>query len=349
MVAPLITINKNAAKEKQRRARVGLSNTGMKPAENESGQSARRCTAKPGKTQMTHRYQNDELQLVERGAEIKPMARIWKNPLTCVGILLLFSFVLLASSAQVLAPSNPASIDLLHRLSSPAHGHLFGTDELGRDVLSRVIFGARLSLLVAGSVVACSLTLGIVLGGIAGYYGGAIDTVINTFAMNAFMAMPGILLAIAFVAFLGPGVFNLILALSIGGWVGYARLVRAQVLAVKEREFVESARALGASDLRIFVRHILPNILQPLIVQSAIGMAGAVLAEATLSFLGLGVPPPTASWGSMLDEARSHLFDAPHLVLFPALAVMLCVLCFNFLGDALRDYLDPRTRLSLGL
>jgi peptide/nickel transport system permease protein len=163
------------------------------------------------------------------------------------------------------------------------------------------------------------------------------------------MAMPGILLAIAFVAFLGPGIINLILALSIGGWVGYARLVRAQVLAVREREFVEAARALGASNLRIFIQHILPNIIQPLIVQSAIGMAGAVLAEATLSFLGLGVPPPTASWGSMLDEARSHLFDAPHLVIFPALAVMLCVLCFNFLGDALRDYLDPRTRMTLGL
>jgi len=131
--------------------------------------------------------------------------------------------------------------------------------------------------------------------------------------------------------------------------VGYARLVRGQVLAVREREFVEAARALGASDLRIFVRHILPNIVQPLIVQSAIGMAGAVLAEATLSFLGLGIPPPAASWGSMLDGARSHLFDAPHLVIFPALAVMLCVLAFNFLGDALRDYLDPRTRLTIGL
>ena len=275
--------------------------------------------------------------------------RLLKQPLACIGILLLVSFLLLALLAPVIAPANPAAIDLLHRLSSPGSGHLLGTDELGRDVLSRVIFGARLSLLVAVCVVTCSLTLGIVLGGIAGYFGGVMDTAINTFAMNAFMSMPGILLAIAFVAFLGPGIVNLILALSIGGWVGYARLVRAQVLAIREREFVEAARALGASNLRIFVRHILPNIIQPLIVQSAIGMAGAVLAEATLSFLGLGVPPPTASWGSMLDEARSHLFDAPHLVLFPALAVMLCVLCFNFLGDALRDYLDPRTRLSLGL
>ena len=148
-------------------------------------------------------------------------------------------------------------------------------------------------------------------------------------------------MAIAFVAFRGPGIFNLVLALSLGGWVGYARLVRGQVLAAREREFVEAARALGASDLRIIVRHILPNIIQPVIVQAAIGMAGAILAEATMSFLGLGVPPPTASWGAMLNDGRAHLFDAPHLVLFPALAVMLAVLSFNFIGDALRDYLDP--------
>jgi peptide/nickel transport system permease protein len=167
--------------------------------------------------------------------------------------------------------------------------------------------------------------------------------------MNAFMALPGILLAIAFVAFLGAGLVNLVLALSIGGWVGYARLVRAQVLSVREREFVEAARALGAKDLRIFVRHILPNIVQPILVQAAIGMAGAVLAEATLSFLGLGIPAPAASWGSMLNDARPHLFDSPHLVVFPAIAVMLCVLSFNFLGDALRDYLDPKTRLAIGI
>ena len=275
--------------------------------------------------------------------------RVISQPLAAAGLLLLVLFAAMALLAPLLAPANPAAIDLLHRLASPSAAHWLGTDELGRDILARIIFGARLSLLVAVSVVACSLSLGIILGGIAGYYGGAIDTALNIFAMNAFMALPGILLAIAFVAFLGPGLINLILALSIGGWVGYARLVRGQVLAVREREFVEAARALGASDLRIFSRHILPNIVQPLIVQSAIGMAGAVLAEATLSFLGLGVPPPTASWGSMLNDARSHLFDAPHLVVFPAIAVMLCVLSFNFIGDALRDYLDPRTRMSIGL
>jgi peptide/nickel transport system permease protein len=279
--------------------------------------------------------------------------RAWRllrrQPLAAIGIVLMFSFALMALFAPLLAPCNPAALDLAHRLAPPSAAHWLGTDELGRDILSRIVFGARLSLTVAVSVVGLSFLLGLIFGGIAGYYGRWIDISINTFMMNAFLALPGILLAIAFVAFLGPGLFNLILALSIGGWVGYARLVRGQVLAVREREFVEAARALGASDLRIFVRHILPNILQPLIVQAAIGMAGAVLAEATLSFLGLGVPPPAASWGAMLNDARPFLFEAPHLVVFPALAVMLCVLSFNFLGDALRDYLDPRTRIAAGL
>jgi peptide/nickel transport system permease protein len=277
------------------------------------------------------------------------LQRAGSQPLAALGAVLLAVIVVTAIFAPVIAPANPAVIDLSHRLAPPSATHCLGADELGRDILSRILYGARLSLIVAVSVVGCSLLLGVVLGGIAGYYGGVLDTMLNVFVMNAFLALPGILLAIAFVAFLGPGLINLILALSVGGWVGYARLVRGQVLAVKEREFVEAARALGASDLRIFVRHILPNIIQPLIVQSAIGMAGAVLAEATLSFLGLGVPPPAASWGSMLDGGRSHLFDAPHLVIFPALAVMLCVLSFNFLGDALRDYLDPRTRMTIGL
>ena len=272
-----------------------------------------------------------------------------RQPLAAAGIALLVLFVAIALLAPLLSPYDPAAIDLLHRLAPPTHAHWFGTDELGRDIFSRVLYGARISLTVAVSVVGISLVVGLILGGLAGFYGRGIDTVINIFVMNAFLALPGILLAIAFVAFLGPGLLNLIIALSIGGWVGYARLVRAQVLAVKEREFVEAARALGASDLRIFLHHILPNILQPIIVQAAIGMAGAVLAEATLSFLGLGVPPPTPSWGSMLNDARSHLFDAPHMVVFPAIAVMLCVLSFNFIGDALRDYLDPRTRMAIGL
>jgi len=271
------------------------------------------------------------------------------NPLAAIGVVLVSIFTIFAIFAPLIAPQDPAQIDLPHRLAGPSMLHWCGTDELGRDISSRLIYGARISMLVGTCVVAASLFLGLIIGSIAGYYGGGMDRFVNIVVMNAFLSFPGILLAIAFVAFRGPGIFNLVLALSLGGWVGYARLVRAQVLATRDREYVQAARALGASDGRVIVRHILPNIIQPIIVQAAIGMAGAILAEATMSFLGLGVPPPTASWGSMLNDGRSHLFDAPHLVLFPAAAVMLAVLAFNFIGDALRDYLDPRSRIEVGL
>jgi peptide/nickel transport system permease protein len=271
------------------------------------------------------------------------------NPLAATGVVLVAIFVICALFAPWIAPQDPARIDLPMRLTGPSSTHWCGTDELGRDILSRLIYGSRISMLVGSCVVAASLALGLIVGSIAGYYGGRIDRLVNIVVMNAFLSFPGILLAIAFVAFRGPGIFNLVLALSLGGWVGYARLVRAQVLAAREREFVEAARSLGASDLRVIVCHILPNIVQPIIVQAAIGMAGAILAEATMSFLGLGVPPPTASWGTMLNDGRAHLFDAPHLVIFPAMAVMLAVLSFNFIGDALRDFLDPRSRIEAGL
>ena len=275
--------------------------------------------------------------------------RLRRQPLAVAGVLLLAAFVLGGLSAPWLAPANPSAIDLLHRLEGPSIAHWAGTDELGRDTLSRLLFGARLSLAVSVTVVSISLVLGIAIGGLAGYLGGWIDIALTTFAMNTFLALPGILLAIAFAAFLGPGFANLVLALSVGGWAGYARLVRAQTMAVRELEFVDAARALGASGLRIFFRHILPNIAQPILVQAAIGMAGVILAEATLSFLGLGIPAPAPSWGGMLNDARLHLFDSPHLALFPAAAVAGAVLGFNFIGDALRDQLDPRTRLELGL
>jgi len=270
------------------------------------------------------------------------------NILATIGMVLVTVFILFAVFAPWIAPQDPAYIDLPNRLSSPSASHWCGTDELGRDILSRLIYGSRISMLVGSCVVAVSLFLGLIVGSAAGYYGGRLDRFVNIVIMNAFLSFPGILLAIAFVAFRGPGVFNLVLALSLGGWVGYARLIRAQVLAAREREYVEAARALGASDLRVITRHILPNIIQPVVVQSAIGMAGAILAEATMSFLGLGVPPPTASWGAMLNDGSAHLFDSPHLVLFPALAVMLAVLSFNFIGDALRDVLDPRSRIEAG-
>ena len=272
-----------------------------------------------------------------------------RNPLAAIGVVLVILFILCALFAPLLAPYDPAAINLPNRLEPPTRAHWCGTDDLGRDICSRLIYGSRISMFVGSSVVLASLFLGLIIGSIAGYYGGAVDRFVNVVLMNAFLSFPGILIAIAFVAFRGPGIFNLVVALSLGGWVGYARLVRGQVLAAREREFVEASRALGASDLRIIVRHILPNIIQPVIVQAAIGMAGAILAEATMSFLGLGVPPPTASWGAMLNDGRVYLFEAPHLVLFPALGVMLAVLSFNFIGDALRDYLDPRSRIEAGL
>src|SRR5256714_13757840 len=227
------------------------------------------------------------------------------NPLATAGAVLIVILICCALFSPLIARQDPAYLDLPTRLSSPSHTHWFGTDELGRDIFARVVYGTRISMLVGISVVAGSLLLGIIFGSIAGYYGGRIDRVFNIIVMNAFLSFPGILLAIAFVAFLGPGLINLILALVIGGWVGYARLVRAQVLAVREREFVEAARALGANDWRIITRHILPNIIQPVIVQAAIGMGGAGLGEATMSFLGLGGPPPTSSLGFMVNDGRS--------------------------------------------
>jgi len=249
--------------------------------------------------------------------------------------------------APWIAPADPAAQNLAARLESPGAGHWMGTDELGRDITARVLYGARISLFVAVSVVCgCGLT-GLAIGMLAGYAGGWFDRIVNVVLINAFLSFPGVLLAIAFAAFLGPGIGKVILALVITGWAGYARLARAQVLKVKELEYVLAARSLGASHARLLLRHLLPNILQPILIQATIGMAGAILAESTLSFLGLGVLAPVPSWGAMLNDARSHLFDAPHMVVFPALAVMTAVLAFNLLGDAWRDWLDPRTRAHL--
>jgi len=264
-----------------------------------------------------------------------------------VGFAAAVLLLLAALFAPWIAPADPAAQDLPIRLQSPSRAHWMGTDELGRDTFSRTLYGARISLFVAISVVlGCGLT-GLAIGLLAGFLGGWIDRFVNLLLINAFLSFPGILLAIAFAAFFGPGIGKVILALIITGWAGYARLARAQVLKVKELEFILAVRSLGASNQRIMLRHLLPNILQPVLIQATIGMAGAILAESTLSFLGLGVLAPAPSWGSMLNDARSHLFDAPHLVIFPALAVMTAVLAFNLLGDAWRDWLDPRTRSQM--
>jgi peptide/nickel transport system permease protein len=266
-----------------------------------------------------------------------------------LGFSLSLLLVILALAAPLLAPSSPTAQNLPARLESPSHSHWMGTDELGRDVFSRILYGARVSMLVSVCVVFGAGLTGLAIGSLAGYWGGWLDRIVNIILINAFLSFPGILLAIAFAAFLGPGIGKVILALIVTGWAGYARLARAQVLQVREMEFILAARSLGASSTRILLRHVLPNILQPILVQATIAMAGAILAESTLSFLGVGVLAPMPSWGAMLNDARDHLFDAPHLVLFPALAVATAVLAFNLLGDALRDYLDPRLRSQLGV
>ena len=267
-----------------------------------------------------------------------------RNAITIVSLSLIAVLVLCAVAAPLLAPSDPSAQQLPSRLEAPNAQHWLGTDALGRDEFSRIIYGARISMEVGLSVVAVSLVVGMIIGSLAGFYGGILDRAINLIVINSLMAFPGILLALAMVAFLGPGVGKLILALSLGGWIAFARLVRGEILKARERDYVQAARALGVKDPRLLVVHIWPNVLAPVIVQSAIALGGAILSEATLSFLGLGVPPPTPTWGGMLNEGRAHLFDAPHLVIVPALAVMLAILSFNFLGDALRDRLDPRLR-----
>jgi peptide/nickel transport system permease protein len=272
------------------------------------------------------------------------------NRLGKIGLVIITLFFLVAISAPLLAPYDPREQQPIGRGQpieeslKPSREHPLGLDDLGRDVLSRIIYGARISMRVGVTVVLISALIGLLVGAISGYYGGWVDRFFSGFLFNVFMAFPSLLLAIAMVAFLGPSLNNLILALSVIGWVGYARLMRGQVLKVREYDFVTAARALGASDARILLFHIIPNAIQPLIVQASLGMAGAILSEASLSFLGLGVPPPTPSWGAMLNDARNYLRAAPHLLIFPGLAVMLTVMAFNFVGDGLREWLDPKQK-----
>ena len=269
-----------------------------------------------------------------------------KDPLGLLGMAILAFLTLLALAAPVLAPYPVGAQDLSQRFAAPTPLHPLGLDELGRDILSRLMFGARISLFLSFVVVSSSALVGLAVGTVAGFVGGWIDDLVMR-GIDILMAFPGILLAISLVAVLGPGLGNLVLALCLIGWVGYARLARAQILRAREMEYVLSARAAGARSERILFRHLLPNISGPIIVQATVGMAGVILSEAGLSFLGLGLPPPSPSWGSMLRSGSQHLFDAPHLIVYPGVAIMLTVLSFNFLGDSIRDWLDPRLQKSL--
>ena len=271
------------------------------------------------------------------------MRRFLRNFAFTSGLILTVLLVLVALAAPLLAPYDPTAQDTARRLEPPSHQHPLGLDDLGRDVLSRIVWGARVSLRVGFSVVILASLIGITLGAVSGYFGGWTDTIIMRFT-DILLAFPGILLAIALVAVLGPSLNNVILALAIIGWVGYARLVRGQVLKVREMEFVTAAKALGARSPRVIVRHVLPNVINPVIVMATLGLAGAILSEAALSFLGLGVQPPTPSWGAMLTAGRRYLGLANHLAIFPGAAIMLAVMGLNFLGDGLIDALDPKYR-----
>jgi peptide/nickel transport system permease protein len=266
-----------------------------------------------------------------------------KNKMALIGLAIILLLVIVAAIAPVFVPHHPYEQDLEKAFLPPSLEYPFGTDDFGRCIFSRIIFGTRISLAIGVVVTAISAVTGIILGMLAGFYSGIVDEVIMRI-VDIFLAFPGLILALVIAGLLGPGTFNVLFALSLVGWMGYARVVRGVVLAEKEKNFVETARALGAGSLYIMYRHLLPNVLAPVIVMATLGIGQAILAAAGLSFLGLGAQPPVPVWGSMLNDGKMYLQTAPHLTIFPGLAIMITVLSFNFLGDGLRDLFDPRLR-----
>ncbi len=270
--------------------------------------------------------------------------RLKRNRLAIIGGGILLFFLLIAILAPAIAPHDPIQQHLYSRLTPPSKESLFGTDDFGRDILSRVIYGARISLRIGLVSVAIALFVGTAMGLASGYWGGFVDNLIMRF-VDVMLAFPSILLAIVIVAIIGPSLNNAMIAVGIVVIPQYARLIRASVLTIREQEYVQAARALGAKDSRIILKSILPNCVAPLIVQSTIGMATAILDAAGLSFLGLGAQPPTPEWGAMLSGGRELILKAPWVLTFPGLAILLCVMGFNLLGDGLRDALDPRMKV----
>ena len=269
--------------------------------------------------------------------------RTLRNKSVLIGGAIVLFFIILAVFAPIISPYSPTDADLMRSLEPPQKNFLFGTDVQGRDILSRIIYGSRISLSVGLIVQGISLTIGITMGLFSGYYGGLIDDIISSL-MNIMFSFPSLLFAIAIMAVLGPSLYNIFLALGIINWPTIARLVRGETLSLKKRDFIEASKALGTPSIIIIFKHILPNCLAPIIVVSTLGIADAILTEATLSFLGLGIQPPTPSWGSMLSRGREYIWSAPHLVIFPGLAILITVLGFNLLGDGLRDVLDPKLK-----
>jgi peptide/nickel transport system permease protein len=273
------------------------------------------------------------------------VSRSSRNPMVVVGTTMILAVISLALLAPVLpiADPTPTQLDPDEALLPPSGRHWFGTDELGRDVFSRVLWGARVSLTVATLAIFFSLLIGVVLGLTAGYFGKLPDYIIAG-TIDLFWTFPSFLLALAFAAALGPSLTNVILAISISYWAGFARLMRGQALSVRERQFVEASRALGAKNVRIMFTHVLPNCIAPLIVWASVGVADAITIESSLSFLGVGTQPPTPSWGYMLYRGIPYLQEAPWIATFPGLVLLLTILGFNLLGDGMRDVLDPRMK-----
>lgn len=272
------------------------------------------------------------------------LRRFIRNRLAVAGTVVVLSLFTVSMAAPLLSPYDPSDIDIKQILMGPSSAHLLGTDQLGRDVLSRMIWGSRISLKVGFVAVGIATTIGIVFGAISGYYGGWVDSLMMRF-VDIMLCFPAFFLILAVIAFLEPSIWNIMIVIGITGWMGIARLVRAEFLSLREREFVLSARALGASDMRIIFRHILPNAMAPILVSATLGVAGAILTESALSFLGIGVQPPTPSWGNILTAGKDNIEIAWWLSLFPGLAILTTVLGYNLLGEGIRDSLDPRLKI----
>ena len=271
------------------------------------------------------------------------LGRLKRNHLAMVGLVIIVVMIILALLAPYISPYPYEAADFKNRYATPSAEHWFGTDELGRDIFSRLLYGSRYSLQIGLISVAISAIGGIFFGALAGYFGGAVDNIIMRL-LDVLQAMPGIVLAIAISAALGPGLTNSVIALSISSIPGYARMTRASILNVRKMEYLEAATSINCSNARIIWKHVLPNALSPLIVQATMGIAGAIMGAAMLSFIGLGVQPPTPEWGAMLSAGRSYLRDYPHLCIFPGVMIMMAVLSLNMLGDGLRDALDPKLK-----
>jgi len=266
-----------------------------------------------------------------------------KNRLAVGGLIVIAVMFLIAGSASFVAPYDPGRTEVSMKLKPPSFQHFLGTDQLGRDVFSRMLFGSRVSLSVGFVAVAISICIGILVGAIAGYYGGWIDSVLMRF-VDIMLCFPSFFLILTVVALLGPSLFKVMIVIGITSWMGTSRFVRAEFLSLRERDFTQAARALGVKDFRIIFRHILPNALAPVFVTASLDVATAILVEAGLSFLGFGVQPPAPSWGNILTEGRTYIFGAWWLTAFPGLAILITVLAFNLLGEGLRDAIDPRLR-----